>query len=732
MIHLVLQYGFGAVAALGVLGAWLLRQQRAYMVWASASALIAALAAHYDSFWPVPVFGLMVLWAMIAALPVMRPGWRLNVGLAVYLLAGGLVAVYPTYHDERYGKMSWVDANADAETRTAQEDAAKRGTRGFKAYLLSNVPFRLVRGLDLKGGMRLVYTVDVDEAIRDKRDRYYDDVRAAFAKALPNVTGYGGEGQPTVEQMQKLTDKVKLSKVRGRVDSIVVKVLDPAVMSVKDADGKPVELLSDAFLSLFLHELSPIRSADPNELTLRVRSEISTQIRDRAVTQAKDTIGRRVDGLGLKEAAISVRDEDIIIEIPGQDEKAFQEIKEIISQTARLEFKMVDDDVDFFEKPARNAKAEELPKGMSFSIENAPVGPGKTRPIHVGRLPLLKGEKMDEALKRLKAWTTTLPTGDDHEIGYGRVFDFNEETEKVEESGWRSYYLWSKADVTGDMVRDAQARPDQSQKGLGGWNVSLEFTPLGAERFEQTTAANVKKRFAIILDGKVESAPVIQERIGGGSAQITMGSGNITQQMDDARKLELVLRSGALPAPISRSNEQLIGPSLGQDSIQKGIRGAGAGALLVVLIMLVWYRAAGIVANIAVMFNLFLQMVVLSMFSASMTLPGICGLALTMGIAVDANVLINERIMEEFAHGKSARAALSTGYEKAFSAILDGHVTTLIGALILAQFGTGPIKGFAVTLIVGVACSLYTAVVVTRLMFEVWVRLKRVTHFGLG
>jgi preprotein translocase subunit SecD len=153
---------------------------------------------------------------------------------------------------------------------------------------------------------------------------------------------------------------------------------------------------------------------------------------------------------------------------------------------------------------------------------------------------------------------------------------------------------------------------------------------------------------------------------------------------------------------------------------------------LVILLMLAYYRAAGTIACIGVTFNLFLQVVVLSMFSASMTLPGICGLALTMGIAVDANVLINERIMEEFALGKSARAALATGYDKAFSAILDSHVTTLIGALILAQFGTGPIKGFAVTLIVGVACSLYTAVVITRLFFELWVRLKRSTYFGLS
>jgi preprotein translocase subunit SecD len=202
--------------------------------------------------------------------------------------------------------------------------------------------------------------------------------------------------------------------------------------------------------------------------------------------------------------------------------------------------------------------------------------------------------------------------------------------------------------------------------------------------------------------------------------------------MDDAKKLELVLRSGALPAAISLSNEQIIGPSLGRDSIQQGIKGAGLGAALVVLLMVFYYRQAGLIADFAVLFNLFMQVAILSMFSASLTLPGIAGLALTMGIAVDANVLINERILEELVNGKSARAAVATGYDKAFSAILDAHVTTLIGGLILAQYGTGPIKGFAVTLIVGVGCSLYTAVVITRLFFEVWVRLRRQTTFGLA
>jgi preprotein translocase subunit SecD len=658
--------------------------------------------------------------------------WRVQVGLVIFLVAGGLVAVFPTYHDERYGKDALVPQGLDAEQRVDDEAAAKRGERGLTRFIKANIAFRLVRGLDLKGGMRLVYVVEVDEAIRDKRDRYYDDLRSTFARALPKITGHQGDDAATVEQMQKLNDKLRIRKVRGRVDSIVVTVLDPAAAQATDKDGKEVDLFDQAIVGTFLSELSMSRNPEGNEATFRVRNEVATLIRDRAVSQARQTIQRRIDGLGLKEAAISVRDEDIIIEVPGQDEKAFQGIKDIVSQTARLEFKMVDDENDFFEEPARTTKEEELPKGVSFAIENAPIGPGKTRPIHYARIDRLKGEKIEDTLRRLKEWTAKLEPGDDHEIGYGRIWEYSEETEVIEEAGWRTHYLYAKADVTGDMVRDAQARPDQSQKGLGGWNVSLEFTPLGAERFEQVTAANVKRRFAIILDGKVESAPVIQERIAGGHAQITMGSGSLQQQMDDARKLELVLRSGALPAAINLSNEQLIGPSLGRDSITQGVKGAGIGIFMALALMVIYYRSSGLVANVAVLFNMFLQLVVLSMFSASMTLPGIAGLALTIGMAVDANVLINERIKEELSLGKSARAAVSTGYDKAFSAILDSHVTTLIGGLILAQYGTGPIKGFAVTLIVGIAASLYTGVFVTRLCYELWVRLSKSTRFGLG
>jgi preprotein translocase subunit SecD len=328
----------------------------------------------------------------------------------------------------------------------------------------------------------------------------------------------------------------------------------------------------------------------------------------------------------------------------------------------------------------------------------------------------------------------TLELPPDREVGYEIEYKtIDEITLKQEEIGYRTYLLKSKADITGDLVRDAGAEPDQSSGSLGSWHVALAFTEQGGKIFERITGDNVKRRFAIILDGRIESAPVIQNRIPGGHAVITLGSADPEAQLRDARKLELVLRSGALPAPISPSNEQRIGPSLGRDSIDLAVQGALGGSVLVLIFMIIYYSRAGIIADIAVLMNLFLQLAILASLNASMTLPGIAGLALTIGMSVDANVLINERIREELDLGKSPRAAVEIGYKRAFSAIFDGHITSIISGVVLAQYGTGPIKGFAATLLVGVVCSLFTGVAMTRVMFDLWVkRLGRQGRLALG
>jgi preprotein translocase subunit SecD len=578
------------------------------------------------------------------------------------------------------------------------------------------VTFRLVAGLDLRGGMRLVYTVDVEEAVKDKRDHYYEDLRLELTKVLGL---HKGDERPSEEIYVKLRDQVTLEAPRRPAGILRMEL---------KANVDPTKI-DQRFLERFVGELSYTRSPDGRRYEFQIRSTVESSIRERAVGQAREIISRRVDELGLREAAVSTRDEDIIIEVPGEDEKSFANIRDIISQTARLEFKLLDDDSDFMKGVQEKATPQSLPEGLEFFTEQASVGLDKAGDIKTRQVTyafLKKGpqETNQQTLQRIKEWASTLEVPPDRELGFEIEYrTIDEVTLKQEEYGYRTYLLRARADVTGDLVRDAAAQPDQSAGSLGGWHVALTFTEQGGRIFERITGDNIKRRFAIILDGRVESAPVIQTKIPGGHATITMGSNDPEAQLRDSRKLELVLRSGALPAPISPSNEQRIGPSLGRDAIALAVQGALGGAVLVLLFMIVYYSRAGLIADIAVVINLFLQLAILASLGASMTLPGIAGLVLTIGMSVDANVLINERIREEIDLGKSPRAAVEIGYKRAFSAIFDGHVTSIIAGVVLAQYGTGPIKGFAATLLVGVVCSLFTGVAMTRVMFDLWVRL---------
>lgn len=264
--------------------------------------------------------------------------------------------------------------------------------------------------------------------------------------------------------------------------------------------------------------------------------------------------------------------------------------------------------------------------------------------------------------------------------------------------------------LTGDLLNEARVNIDQLYNEP---YVSISFDTAGSKIFEKLTEANVNKRLAIILDNNVYSAPVIREKIPGGNAQI---SGTFT--MDEAKDLAIVLRSGSLRAPLKRLQNITVGPSLGRDSIRAGIRAGLIGAILVILFMIVYYRLSGVIADFALFLNIILLIGALSMFQATLTLPGIAGIILAVGMAVDSNVLMFERIREELRLGKTPRASIDSGYDKAFWTIFDSHVTTLITAAVLFQFGTGPIKGFAVTLGWGVFINLFTALIGTKTVFD--------------
>ena len=281
-----------------------------------------------------------------------------------------------------------------------------------------------------------------------------------------------------------------------------------------------------------------------------------------------------------------------------------------------------------------------------------------------------------------------------------------------ERGGREPLLLAKEASLTGDLL--VNAKTEFSSRGFGEPYVSITLNSKGAQTFANVTATNVGKRLAIVLDGKVVSAPVIREAIPSGQAQIS-GSFSVEQAND----LAVILRAGALPAPVVVEEERTVGPLLGADSIRSGMRAGIIGTLLVIGFMIVYYRLAGLVANFALILNVLLILACLSLFKGTLTLPGIAGLILTIGMAVDANVLIYERIREEMSLGKTFRASLAAGYHRALSAIIDSNLTTLIAAVLVFKFGTGPIKGFAVTLTIGLLANLFTAVTCTRVIFEV-------------
>lgn len=281
------------------------------------------------------------------------------------------------------------------------------------------------------------------------------------------------------------------------------------------------------------------------------------------------------------------------------------------------------------------------------------------------------------------------------------------------ERGGREPLLVTKdASLTGDLL--VNAKTEFSSRGFGEPYVSLTFNSKGAQIFSNVTATNVGKRLAIVLDGKVVSAPVIREAIPSGQAQI---SGNFS--VNEANDLSVILRAGALPAPVVVEEERTVGPLLGTDSIKSGMLAAIIGTLLVVGFMIFYYRLAGLIADFALVLNVLIILAGLSLFKGTLTLPGIAGLILTIGMSVDANVLVYERMREEMNLGKSLRASIAAGYHRALSAIVDSNLTTIVAAALIFKFGTGPIRGFAVTLTIGLIANLFTAVTCTRVIFEV-------------
>ena len=329
----------------------------------------------------------------------------------------------------------------------------------------------------------------------------------------------------------------------------------------------------------------------------------------------------------------------------------------------------------------------------------------------IGKTAVLEFKIVDDSHSAEEALRDGPPPGD--QILYG----------SPDRGGRQPYLVQSQLLMTGDVVTDARVRPGA---GLEGSYVSVDLDQRGARIFDALTAENVGRRLAIILDNTVYSAPVIKERIPGGKVSIT---GRFS--MEEAHDLAIVLRSGALPAPVEVTEERTVGPSLGRDSIRQGELSFVVGAAAVLIFMVIYYSGAGLLADFGLTLNIMLLICVMAALQATLTLPGIAGIVLTLGMSVDANVLINERIREELREGKTPRDAVKLGYQRAWSAIQDSNISTFVAGVILFQFGTGPVKGFAVTLCVGVLTGLFSCVVVTRAWYDYLIANRRLATISV-
>jgi len=529
-------------------------------------------------------------------------------------------------------------------------------------------------GLDLMGGLHLVVGIDFEEVHKDA--------------------------------VSKLKNQLKEIVEREKIEGVTFEITNDQRILVHyqtDEQWKKVDKLIGQELGQYIDFIGQTK----NVASLQMTTLYETEVRKRAVDQSLETLRNRIDEFGIAEPTLQRQgDEKIMIQFPGIKEPG--PLKEIIARTAKLSFQMEGSGP---EEPGGPPAVEELKAWVSEFEKEKKMKPDPSQP-------------MSKYLRELNAYLQNkLPQGT--EILFHKRVNVN--TKEVE---YIPYVLEREPIVTGEDLQDAFYSFDPNTNEP---IVNFHLTPIGAMKFEKGTGENVNKYMAIVLDNNVHSAPRIKQRIGGGRAMIEMGSMGRSQQdiLNDAKDTALVLRSGALPARLEFLEERTVGPSLGADAIRAGTISLAAGLALVFIFMVIYYRWAGAVADLALLLNGLFIIAALAAFEGTLTLPGLAGITLTLGMAVDANVLIFEHMREELRAGKSVNMAIAEGYSRAFSAIFDSNVTTIIATVVLLNFGYGPIRGFAVTLLMGIIASMYTAVFVTRVVFDYFIVSKGKTSVSV-
>ena len=595
-----------------------------------------------------------------------------------------IYSLYPTYVSNSFDKeISNLSGNDSLRYVEENEEAIREAKNS-----------RLKIGLDLQGGMRVVLEVEISKLIEDmaknKDDQFYSI----------------------------------LNEVKEESKTSELSIIDLFTQNFQKNNLR----LSRYYGSL----------RDENEVIVDKLNSESEKAIDRAI----EIIRNRVDQYGVSEPSIQKQgSRRIIVELPGVSKE--NEVRQLLQGTALLEFKLMKDpEIVYKTMQVIDTYLAKNNSGTSDSTITTKSGKEKNSNTleSLTSNDTSAASLADKSPEQIRKEHPFLYLVRPNQEGTGDSYVSENDKEKVDRilskeaiqqliPSDMAFYWTSKqmfisegikyfgllglkknAELTGAVVEDAKATidPDFNQP-----IVTMEMNSEGSREWARITGANLKKRMAIVLDNAVFSAPVIQSKITGGRSQIE-GMENI----DEARLLEIILKAGALPAPVEIIEQRSVGPTLGEDSIKAGINSFILALIAVILFMIMYYRTGGFVANIALLTNILFIFAVLTAFKGTLTLPGIAGIVLSIGMAVDANVLIYERIREELASGKTLRVSIETGYTKAFSAIFDSNITTFFSGLILYQFGTGPIQGFALTLMMGVSANLFTAITITKVTFQ--------------
>lgn len=658
--------------------------------------------------------------------------------LIVLPLAAAFLLLWPTIN---YSLLSSERAELEADTSRAGREALARWDADNKEAFESARAGRLKLGLDLRGGAYLTLEVDVLKLIESSADASAvdDDFRAI------------------IEETRKATDNSDLDVLTVFLEKF-------------RARGKKL-----------------INYFPASELTEQAVEDKLRRDANGSVDQAMEVLSQRINKYGVSEVSIQKQGaRRLVIELP--DEKDTLQMRELLQQTARLEFKRVMTDRNLvkafyaIDQAYRNYKSgvvapavvdttvadtakKDVAADTTKKADTATVAADTSK----GPKDPYKGLSDDEKARRIKAEypfsymifgavaanEQSAPQSFDmvglkingitpEQLPEAGIFSFRIAAEKLQEflkilsipqvraampgdvdilvsangqaskpgaqpEAYDVYGVARDADLMGDVIEDAYPSFDNSNQPIVLMNMNAE----GAEEWGRVTGANIGKRIAVVLDDRVWSAPTVQNKIPNGSSQIT-GS----FKPEDAMRLAVVLKAGALKAPVKIIEERVVGPSLGEDSIRRGLTSTGISFALIILFMMAYYAIGGAIADVALLMNILLTVAGLAAFGGTMTLPGIAGLILSTAMAVDANILIFERMREELYAGKSLKSAVEQGFSRAWSAILDSNLTNIAGAIPLMVWGSGPIKGFAITLLVGAIITLFTAVVVTRAMFQ--------------